>query len=402
MTVDGDDAEFDHDDGEFIVAAATRSRADDEFMVERRLRRHAGAGGIGVARPGRVVAAAGRQLVLSEPEGASTWFPANDHPVDKATYRFRVTSPDGVEAVANGVGIAGPVTDGNGTHTVDLRWTTRWRATSRRSQSATSRSRRRNGPGRSRAAQRLRRRRRRGGASAVFAPTGEMLDFYDDRSGPTRSRRTATSSSTRRLGLALETQTMSLFGREFVDAEATAGRADHRPRARPPVVRRPACRPHVAGHLAERGLRHLRPVAVAEHTRHDRSPTCAAGACRAAQQRDGGGPPEIPGPRPVRRLPSTSSGGRHAPGPAMGRRRRSVLHDPATWSSGSRGLDGDDRRLHRPGRGGLRCRARRPVRRVAVRSGAPGALELTGSAIRRAARGRARRSGCARTLLRTR
>ena len=41
-------------------------------------------------------------LVAGQPEGASTWFPANDHPLDKAAFTFRITVPRGVEAVANG------------------------------------------------------------------------------------------------------------------------------------------------------------------------------------------------------------------------------------------------------------------------------------------------------------
>lgn len=41
-------------------------------------------------------------FVLSEPNGAPTWFPVNDHPRDKASYHFRITIPDGVEAIANG------------------------------------------------------------------------------------------------------------------------------------------------------------------------------------------------------------------------------------------------------------------------------------------------------------
>ncbi|MEE9417274.1 MAG: M1 family metallopeptidase, partial [Acidimicrobiales bacterium] len=40
--------------------------------------------------------------VVSEPTGTPTWFPVNDHPIDKATYTFVVTVPDGWEAVANG------------------------------------------------------------------------------------------------------------------------------------------------------------------------------------------------------------------------------------------------------------------------------------------------------------
>ncbi|WP_030451933.1 M1 family metallopeptidase [Herbidospora cretacea] len=41
-------------------------------------------------------------FVTSEPNGAKTWFPGNDHPADKATYEFRLTVPDGVTAIANG------------------------------------------------------------------------------------------------------------------------------------------------------------------------------------------------------------------------------------------------------------------------------------------------------------
>ena len=41
--------------------------------------------------------------VLSEPDGARFWFPNNDHPRDKATYRFELTVPAGLTAVANGL-----------------------------------------------------------------------------------------------------------------------------------------------------------------------------------------------------------------------------------------------------------------------------------------------------------
>ncbi|MCA9920432.1 MAG: hypothetical protein KC445_20895, partial [Anaerolineales bacterium] len=40
--------------------------------------------------------------VLSEPDGSRYWFPNNDHPRDKATYRFEITVPQGLTAVANG------------------------------------------------------------------------------------------------------------------------------------------------------------------------------------------------------------------------------------------------------------------------------------------------------------
>jgi len=42
-------------------------------------------------------------LVASQPAGSSTWYPVNDHPVDKATYTFRITVPEPYVAAANGV-----------------------------------------------------------------------------------------------------------------------------------------------------------------------------------------------------------------------------------------------------------------------------------------------------------
>ena len=41
-------------------------------------------------------------LVIGEPHVAATWYPVNDHPLDKASYSFRVTVPAGLQAVANG------------------------------------------------------------------------------------------------------------------------------------------------------------------------------------------------------------------------------------------------------------------------------------------------------------
>ena len=41
-------------------------------------------------------------LVASQPTGASTWFPCNDHPSSKAPYRFQVTTDSPYTVVANG------------------------------------------------------------------------------------------------------------------------------------------------------------------------------------------------------------------------------------------------------------------------------------------------------------
>lgn len=41
-------------------------------------------------------------IVAAQPHGAPTWFPCNDRPDDKATYRISVTAPAGYTVVANG------------------------------------------------------------------------------------------------------------------------------------------------------------------------------------------------------------------------------------------------------------------------------------------------------------
>jgi aminopeptidase N len=41
-------------------------------------------------------------LVASQPVGAPSWFPCNDHPADKAAYRISVTAPSPYAVVANG------------------------------------------------------------------------------------------------------------------------------------------------------------------------------------------------------------------------------------------------------------------------------------------------------------
>jgi len=41
-------------------------------------------------------------FTLGEPDGARRWFPANDHPSEKATFTFHITVPSGLTAFANG------------------------------------------------------------------------------------------------------------------------------------------------------------------------------------------------------------------------------------------------------------------------------------------------------------
>jgi aminopeptidase N len=45
----------------------------------------------------------GNIYAVNEPDGARYWFPANDHPQDKATFSMEITVPGGFEAISNGV-----------------------------------------------------------------------------------------------------------------------------------------------------------------------------------------------------------------------------------------------------------------------------------------------------------
>jgi aminopeptidase N len=58
-------------------------------------------------------------FALGQPESASTWFPVNDHPSDKATFALSMTVPDGVEVLSNGV----PGKRATGDGKVTWRWT---------------------------------------------------------------------------------------------------------------------------------------------------------------------------------------------------------------------------------------------------------------------------------------
>lgn len=55
------------------------------------------------AEVGWVTTDSRRSFVISEPDGAPNFFPTNDHPLDKASYTFRVTVPKPYRVAANGM-----------------------------------------------------------------------------------------------------------------------------------------------------------------------------------------------------------------------------------------------------------------------------------------------------------
>jgi aminopeptidase N len=158
-------------------------------------------------------------FVIGEPSGAASFFPVNDHPSDKATYELRITAPDGLEVAANGRLAERVPAEGESTTWVfdapdpmasylvqivigDMEMVTA------------------EGPG---------------GlpirhafdtdvadeAEPAMARTGEMIDAFDDLFGPYPFVTYGAVVVDDEIGLALETQTLSIFGVDAIGDEVT-------------------------------------------------------------------------------------------------------------------------------------------------------------------------------------
>ncbi len=105
IMVDGDDASFERDGNEVRVEPSRPIPPGSDFQASVTYhgtpQQHV-TGALPVAL-GWVGLDEGGAYVFGEPDGASTWFPSNDHPSDKATFTIRVTAPDGLEVVSNGI-----------------------------------------------------------------------------------------------------------------------------------------------------------------------------------------------------------------------------------------------------------------------------------------------------------
>ena len=123
VTVSGQPATASREGSDLLIRYATKIWAGQEFTVV-------------VAYDGTPVSAVNRYdfakggwvraldgvVVDSQPNGASTWFPSNDHPSDKATFTITTTVPPGVSAIANGLPDA-PVVGADGW--ISTTWRTR-------------------------------------------------------------------------------------------------------------------------------------------------------------------------------------------------------------------------------------------------------------------------------------
>ena len=100
ITVDGWDAAWTRDAGELTVTPTRRPAQGPRVHGRRALRgRAGGARRRSLGAGGRVPRPTTALIIAGEPDGAASWFPVNDHPLDKASYTFNVTVPKGLEVV---------------------------------------------------------------------------------------------------------------------------------------------------------------------------------------------------------------------------------------------------------------------------------------------------------------
>lgn len=104
VSVDGESVTYERRGGELIITPTTPLATDQSFVTAIRYE--------GTPQPipsqalpfevGWRTSPDGDAYVIAEPDGARSWLPLNDHPIDKATYTFNITVPEPLVAAANG------------------------------------------------------------------------------------------------------------------------------------------------------------------------------------------------------------------------------------------------------------------------------------------------------------
>jgi aminopeptidase N len=160
------------------------------------------------------VNADGLIYVLSEPDGAASFFPVNDHPLDKATYTIRVTVPNPLEVAANGVLTETLANGDTSTFVFEVRDPmASYLATINIDEFDTETMQSENGiPIRNYYSSDLSKEVRK-----PFARQGEMLDYFSEVYGPYPFEVYGSLVINTSLGAALENQTMSIYGTDMID-----------------------------------------------------------------------------------------------------------------------------------------------------------------------------------------
>ncbi|HEX5943073.1 MAG TPA: M1 family metallopeptidase, partial [Anaerolineales bacterium] len=104
IMVNGQPAEFERSKQELTVTPSSPLAENESFTVEIQYQGSPGEmNSIAIPIQTGWITFDSGSFVLSEPDGAASYYPVNDHPLDKASYTFRVTVPDPYEVGANGV-----------------------------------------------------------------------------------------------------------------------------------------------------------------------------------------------------------------------------------------------------------------------------------------------------------
>jgi aminopeptidase N len=99
--VNGSDATVERQGDEMVVTPAAGLVSGRQFTVD--VRYHGTPTPYGNRFGGGFLAETTGAIAVGQPMVAASWFPVNDHPRDKATFRISITAPDDLVALSNGV-----------------------------------------------------------------------------------------------------------------------------------------------------------------------------------------------------------------------------------------------------------------------------------------------------------
>lgn len=215
ITVDGQPATFSREASELVITPAAAIESGATFSVT--VNYH---GVPGEDSEGRTIDFSGGwypyeggALVAAEPAGARQWFPCNDHPLDKATFTFHISVPDESVVVANGILKDRYAEAGQTTFVWEMRQPmATYLATVQINPFIEQTSVSAGGvPIRNFFPATLYEQ-----GVEVFARQPEMMDYFETIFGPYPFEAYGAVVADVELGFALETQTVSLFGRDVL------------------------------------------------------------------------------------------------------------------------------------------------------------------------------------------
>lgn len=221
LTVNDEAAEFERDGQELTVIPAQALATGEAFttVVE-----YQGAPASMTSRalpfPTGWIAYENGIFVLSEPDGSASFYPVNDHPLDKAKYTIVVTVPKPFEVGANGVLEDTKDNGDTTTYTFTVRDEMASYLTTINVNEFNTETMESDGgvPIRNYYATSL-----PDGVNKPFARQGEMIDYFSGLFGPYPFEVYGALVMDTEFGAALENQTMSIFGIDMVDLEDIEG-----------------------------------------------------------------------------------------------------------------------------------------------------------------------------------